>query len=73
MRDFSGSAMDAYAQDLITFHVHFQSNNEEEAFLNLLEQAFNQGKYIIHVSPNAVDLLYDVHRVADLILSDCLE
>jgi hypothetical protein len=73
MRDFSGSAMDTYAQDLITFHVHSQHNDEEDAFQNLLEQAFNQGEYIVHVSPHAGDVLDDNYNVADLELSDGLK
>jgi len=62
--------MDAYAQYLMTFHVHAQNNDEEEAFLNLLEQAFNQGKYIIHVSPHTEDVLNDDYYFAYLVLAD---
>lgn len=73
MRDFSGSKMNAYAQSLMTFHFQSQTHDEEEAFLLLLEQAFNQGKYIIHVSPHDEEVLYDDYRVADMKLSDSPE
>ena len=70
MRNSSGSAMDAYAQDLMTFHVHSQHNNEEEDFLNLLEQAFNQGKYIVRISPHTADVDNDSYQVKDLTLAN---
>ena len=72
-RDFTGSKMDVYAQDLTTFHFYSQINGEEESFLNLLEQAFNQGKYIIHVSPYEEDVLYDNYCLDNLTLSDSPE
>ena len=41
MRDFSCNALDVCAHDLMAFQVYSQSNNEENAFLNLIKLAFN--------------------------------
>lgn len=53
-RDFSGSAEDSYAQDLMTMFVHLSANNEKEEFFELLEMAHNAGKKLSVVYPEDI-------------------
>lgn len=68
-RDFSGSAKDSYAQDLMTFYNHAVLHDEEGAFLSLLHRADAQGKYIMHVSPFTGEVFYDDYFIKDLVIT----
>jgi hypothetical protein len=68
-RDYSGSLLDSYAQDLETFFHHAFLNNEVEKFYKLLIKAEKQNKHIGYKEPEE-DILYDDYRVSEMILVD---
>lgn len=49
VRDKSGSLADRYAGDLNYFHFQAMANQEEKEFFDLVLQAHNEDKRIIHV------------------------
>ena len=66
-RDFSGSKIDSYAQDLSTYFFHAKMQGKVEVFYKLLEKAELENKKIEFVEP-PMDILYDDYPVEDLIL-----
>jgi len=68
-RDYSGSALDSYAQDLETFFHHAFLNNEVDKFCKLLINAEKLNKHIGYKEP-ADDNVYDEYRVSEMILVD---
>jgi len=67
LRDYSGSELDTYAQDLSTFLMHAQMQGKAEVFYRLLEKAEKENKQISFIEP-APEILYDDYLVEDLIL-----
>ena len=45
-RDYSGSSEDEYLQNLETFHLFSQLQNQEDDFLNLVEKSIIENKKI---------------------------
>ncbi len=45
-RDYSGSPEDEYLQNLESFHLCSQVQNQEDDFLNLVEKSINENKKI---------------------------
>ena len=68
-RDFSGSEMDSYVQDLTTFFFHSQMQGKVDVFYELLEKAEKQNKKIVFVEPGE-EILYDDYPVEDFVLVD---
>jgi len=68
-RDFSGSEIDRYAQDLSTYFFHAKMQGKVEVFYKLLEKAEKVNKKNVFVEP-LEDILYDDYPVEDLILVD---
>ena len=68
-RDHSGSVLDSYAQDLDTFLMHAQLNNEVEKFYKLLIKAEKQNKHTGYKEPEG-NILYDDYFVSRMILID---
>lgn len=68
-RDFLGSDIDSYAQDLYGYYFHAEMQGKAEVFYKLLEKAALENKKIVFVEP-AEDILYDDYPVEDLILVD---
>nr|WP_199156030.1 hypothetical protein [Pedobacter sp. ASV2] len=68
-RDFSGSEMDSYAQDLYGYYFHAQMQGKADLFYKLLEKAELENKKIVFVEPSE-DILYDDYPLEDLILVD---
>ena len=68
-RDYSGSVLDSYAQDLETFLIHSQLNNDVEKFYQLLIKAEKLNKHIGYKEPGE-HIMYDNYRVRRMILVD---
>ena len=68
-RDHSGSVQDSYAQDLETFLMHAQLNNDVEKFYQLLIKAEKLNKHIGYKEPKE-HIMYDNYRVSRMILVD---
>lgn len=66
-RDFSGSEIDSYAQDLSTYFFHAKMQGKVEVFYKLLEKAEKENKKIEFVEPDET-ILYEDYTVEDLIL-----
>jgi hypothetical protein len=66
-RDFLGSAIDNYAQDLMTFMFHSAAHGKEEVFFKLLEQAELENKKISYQERDP-NILWDDYPVEGLIL-----
>lgn len=66
-RDFSGSEIDSYAQDLTTFLFHAQMQGKANVFYELLEKAESENKKIAFIEPTK-EILYDDYPVEELIL-----
>ena len=69
LRDHSGSVQDSYAQDLETFLIHSQLNNDVEKFYQLLIKAEKLNKHIGYKEPEE-HIMYDNYRVSRMILVD---
>ena len=68
-RDYSGSVIDSYAQDLETFFHHAFLNNEVEQFYKLLINAEKLNKHISY-KEMPEDIMYDDYFVSEMILVD---
>jgi hypothetical protein len=68
-RDYSGSVQDSYAQDLETFLMHAQLNNDVEKFYQLLIKAEKLNKHISY-KEMPEDIMYDDYFVSEMILVD---
>jgi len=68
-RDHSGSVLDSYAQDLETFLMHAQLNNDVEKFYKLLIKAEKLNKHIGY-KEMPEDIMYDDYFVSKMILVD---
>jgi hypothetical protein len=68
-RDYTGSVLDSYTQDLETFFHHAFLNNEVEKFYKLLIEAEKLNKHIGYKEP-AEDIMYDTYTVNRMILVD---
>jgi hypothetical protein len=67
LRDHTGSEIDSYAQDLLTYLMHAQLQSKAEVFYQLLERAEKENKQISFIEPSP-EILYDDYLVEDLIL-----
>jgi hypothetical protein len=65
-RDFSGSKIDAYAQNLTTFLMHAQVQNKTILFYQLLAQAEMEHKIIGFKEPEE-HIFYDDYPIENLI------
>jgi hypothetical protein len=66
-RDHSGSAIDTYAQDLMTYLFHARANRKEDMFFKLLEKAEQENKKISYQERDS-NILWDDYPVEGLIL-----
>jgi hypothetical protein len=66
-RDFSGSAIDSYSQDLMTFMFHAGVHGKAEVFFKLLEKAEQENRQISYQERDP-NILWDDYPIEGLIL-----
>lgn len=66
-RDFSGTKIDSYAQELTTYWAHASLQGKETDFYKLLEKAERENKQISFKEPGP-EIFYDDYPVEDWIL-----